>query len=87
MLNVVNFSSSMITAELASNQAPGTFLLRITSGAQAATFDVTIGASGPQGPAGRVLPALRDQSLSTRHPMRTSSLRFLALVTHFLEHE
>jgi hypothetical protein len=51
-LAVTSFNATSIVASLGSATAPGTYLLTVTSGITFAAVDVTLGAVGPQGPAG-----------------------------------
>jgi hypothetical protein len=55
-LAVVTSSSTQIVAILRAGTMPGSYLLEVTSGTHMASFDVTIGAAGPQGPQGLVGP-------------------------------
>jgi hypothetical protein len=55
-LAVVTSSSTQIVAILPAGTMPGSYLLEVTSGTHMASFDVTIGAAGPQGPQGLVGP-------------------------------
>jgi hypothetical protein len=57
----LSLSDTEIVAQLPSGLAPGSYRLMLTSAREheraAATFDVTVGAIGPQGPAGPAGPA------------------------------
>jgi hypothetical protein len=53
VLTLTSYSNTQVIADLASNQAPGSFLLALkTAGGLTAYFDTTIGAVGAQGPPG-----------------------------------
>lgn len=52
-LTVTQFSQTSLTANLPANEAPGTYVLRLTAAGQnTVSFDVALGAVGPTGPVG-----------------------------------
>ena len=70
-LTVVSFSKTSIVAALPAGTKAGSYPLTVTnSGANTLTFDVTIGAVGPQGPAGAAGQRRRGsgKTLSRRGP-------------------
>ena len=56
-LTLVSETATKIVAKLPTNLMSGTFQLTVDSGTATATFDLTIGADGPQGPMGLQGPA------------------------------
>jgi len=52
-ITLLTWTNTVITGQLSATQAPGTFVLQVTtSSSTVASFDATIGAAGPNGPSG-----------------------------------
>jgi len=49
---VISHSSTSVVTSMPSNMAPGDYLVNLTSGTVSASLNLTVGATGPQGPQG-----------------------------------